>query len=72
MRIMTLYLEVKMCTGLLGGGGQQATQFQASRDPIRRESVGNNRRNGRRGTILSSPAAQGEVNVSNKKTQLGT
>ena len=62
-----------MCTGILGGSQpERATQFQASRDPIRRETVGRNRRNGRRGTILSSPAAQGEVNVSNKKTQLGT
>lgn len=62
-----------MCTGLLGGGQQrEATQFQASRDPVRQDSVGSNRRRGRRGTILSSPSSQGEVNVSNKKTQLGT
>lgn len=48
-----------------------ATQYQASKEPIRREASGE-RRNGRRGTILTGSSAQGEFQVGGKKTALGT
>ncbi len=48
-----------------------ATQYQASKEPVRREASGE-RRTGRRGTILTGSSAQGEVQVRGKKTALGT
>lgn len=73
---MTQFLEVNMCGNpFASSSAPRATQFQASRDPIRRENSSGDRRRGRAGrsgTILSSPSSQGEVSVSNKKTQLGT
>ncbi len=48
-----------------------ATQYQASREPVRREASTNTKK-GRRGTILTSSSAQGEVSVGGKKTALGT
>lgn len=48
-----------------------ATQYQASKEPVRREASSSSNK-GRKGTILTGSPAQGEVTVGGKKTALGT
>ena len=50
---------------------KSATQYQASKDPVRRESSNNNNQ-GRKGTILTGSSAVGDTAVTGKKTALGS